>query len=265
MDDLLHEIFTTGLWLPLGILAYFILPTLVIYSSWFMNAAILYTPIAPYNVLPTDVENHLQTSREALEELGFVGFGPMALPNASPNAFAIIECFVNRSKNDLAMVTCVYGTINGAATQFVKYVEFIRRFHDENVRLLQTNNNGRPGIFGDPADERMFRFPMIQDVRQLYALHGQLADRETYGLRPYMRLDEEFSGDPIEYLQAVFYECFQRQADRGWLYLDESNQQWRTTLRGAVCMTWKELYPFKQIRTARLYALARRQLSEFNA
>lgn len=246
----------------IGISLYLIVPVLIVHRlqffSWDLNAV----PMERRRKLPSPVKDYLDTSRAILEELGFTPLGPLVLPKTTPNAAAIIEMFVNRSRGDSAMVSCVYGLTDGAITESVRYVEFIRRFRDGEVKMVQTNNNGRPGAFPDNAKELTFRFPTIKKIEQLYALHREIVDRDATGARPCLRIDEEFGGDQVRYLETIFREAFQRQTDRGWLYFDDAGQRWWLTIRGAIRLTWQELFPFKQLRTMRLHARGRRQLAQ---
>ena len=71
-----------------------------------------------------------------------------------------------------------------------------------------------------------------------------------------LRVDEEFQGNAKEFLrQVVLVECFEDQIATG--YLQTADVGWRPTVYGALLMTWKELWPFKSIRTAALHRRGR--------
>jgi hypothetical protein len=249
-------------WLiAVGVLLYFTVPVILVHRlqhfNWDLNAV----PMEPDRALPKVVDRYLTSCREELGELGFTALGPIVLPNTAPNVAAIIEMFVNRTNRDMAMVSCVYGLSEGSIVQSVRYVEFIRRFRGGNVTLVQTNNLGRPGSFRGVPQELCYRFSTIRKIDKLYQVHLKLIKRDACGLKPYLRLDEEFGGDAIRYLEAILRESFQRQTDKGWLYYEADNKRWRPTVWGAINLTWQELAPFKQLRTMRLQGKGRRELA----
>lgn len=253
-------------WLVIGVVIFYLtVPVILIHQVQYFNADLDAVSLDPERRIPKSVDKYLVSARATLESLGFVPLGPLLLKNTIPNTVAIVELFVNRPKCDTAMVSYLYGLADGAVVSSIKYVEFIRRFRGDNLKLIQTNNVKRPGAFRDHPTDLNSRFPTISNIEELYALHLMIVRQEATGLKPYLRIDEEFAGDQVLFLETVFRESFQKQTERGWLAFDDVKNRWHPTVKGAILMTWQELFPFKQLRTAHLYYRARRQLAELRA
>jgi hypothetical protein len=88
-----------------------------------------------------------------------------------------------------------------------------------------------------------------------------LAERFRQSGRPRLRLDTDFGGDATRYVaEAVLEETFRDQIGTG--YLAETAGGFRPTLKGALIMTWQELWPLKNLRRRRERQHAERLLSE---
>lgn len=249
-------------WIPVAFGLYFIAPTLLIYATQTFRAEQSCEVLAPDQKVPRSVTNQLDSTRAELEALGFTSRGILVVSRMTENAAALAEFLVKPGTCDLAIFAIVYGHVNGTVGETVSYLEFIRRFRNCDYELLQTNNTGRPGAFIDEAEHLTFRFPSVKDIGELYELHQQLVDRHAAGCRPYLRIDEEFGGDPVSYFEAVTRECFERQTGRGWMKYNDRHNCWRPTLWGAFRMSTQELPPTKQLRTLQLHSRGRRMLRE---
>jgi len=106
-----------------------------------------------------------------------------------------------------------------------------------------------------------YRFPTVKDQRQLYQVHQSLLSRHT-GSTKVMRLDDEFHGDAVAFVQTVLNREMVGAAEDGYLYLTSDQKHFRATAKGALFMTWQELFPFKHIRRAMRDRRARKQLVE---
>ena len=250
------------IWAPIVVAAYFALPTFLVYSTQVFRADGIGELIAEEKKVPRSVREPMSSIRAVLKELGFESRGVLVVSGISANAAALAEVLVNPQSKDMALVAFAYGYLNGMVTDQVRYVEFIRYFRDGDAALLQTSNNGRPGAFVDDPNHRIFRLPSVQSLPALFDCHLQLLDLYATGLQSFVRLDEEFGGDPAVFVDQITRECLERQTTMGLMKYDQTRNLWQPTLWGAFRLSAQELPPFKQLRAMRLISRGKRILGE---
>lgn len=182
-------------------------------------------------------------------ELGFDRRDCFTLPDAVPNVKALLVIYANPRSKDMALAAIMYG-INPAdqsVTMKSSYVELLAGFKDGDLRVLQTNNTQMLGTFPASAGSRTYRFPHIEDLPRLFELHQKLLERDRPVGQKYIRPDDEFEGDFAAYMLAIFRETYDRQIGTGYLSYQPDQQIYRPTIKGALLMTWRELWPIKQI------------------
>ncbi len=255
------------------VVAYHALPALAIYATQRFPEDICVAPFQPDAAsLPADVADYFANAEAALLRLGFERVGGIALPDPMPRVKAILVAYIHPTQRDAAMVSVIYGVAtdrdvasfgrHGAEPPNLKplqhrYVEFVARYRDEVVRLVQTNNSDNTGSFPARPTDLTFRFPQVADVEHLYRLHQKLAAQHGPSSRKVVRLFDEFHGDLVRYVHAMFVETYRDQEQTGYVRYDVTRRHWRPTLRGAGLMTWCELPPWKQLRTLRVRQLGR--------
>ena len=252
MDDLLTFAWW-GMWIVVGIACYWLLPPLLILATQRMEAS---PQIVEYDreqtPPPRPVARYFQEKHEGLEACGFRRLSSILLPNPLPNVRAVLELYVHDRNSDAALVTAIFGVSNVAPPMQARYVEFIAQFRGHDVTMIQTNDNREVSAFPDSPGEPTFRFPHVKDVQKLYALHQALVERHGGGARKYLAVLDEFRGDVAEYLQVrVLREAYERQVQNGFLRYDEARDCFVPTFTGAYRMTWKLLFPVKQLIQAR--------------
>ena len=237
----------------IGILAaYFLLPVILIYAVQRFRRNMQIVPFDPKTVPDSKrMTRYFDESIEAMAEIGFECLGEFTLPDLMPNAKAVAQIYRNVTTRETAMVNSIWGIANGSVVARTRFAEFICRFDDPELQLIQTSNITMLGSFPDTPEHLTFRLPQMERIGDLYTCHTRLMERYAPNARRVSRLEEEFHGDPQSYLrQVVLVECFDRQISTG--YLQTSEDGWRPTSYGAILMTWKELWPFKQLRIAAL-------------
>lgn len=249
------------------VIAYHALPALLIYSTQRFPEEICVAPFQPeVTALPPHVADYFANAEAALTRLGFERLGGLALPDPMPYVKAIVVLSVHPTNRDSAMVSSIYGVHPNAPQPLqLRYVEFITRYDDETVRLVQTNNANNAGSFPAQPTDLTFRFPHVSDSEHLYELHQKLLTRHGPTSRKVVRVFDEFHGDLVRYLNAILIETYRAQEQTGYLTYNAEKRHWRPTLRGASLMTWCELPPWKQLRAMRLRHLGRtleRELSD---
>lgn len=185
-----------------------------------------------------------------LQALGFERRDCLTLPDAVPNVKALVVMYVNRRTEDLAMSTMIYAMnpVSHAVSMKTSYVEILARYKDDELEVLHTNNVQMLGSFPTSRGSRAYRFPHVEDLARLFELHQKLLDRDRPSGRKYIRLDAEFGGDCVTYLQtAAFRESYDKQIETGYLKYHAEDHTYRPTIMGAHLMTWRELWPIKQV------------------
>ena len=217
-------------------------------------------PLAPVtDPLPMEARQYFSEVFTTLTREGFELEGTMGLLDVVPNVQCILALYVQRRTGDQAMSTLIVANAAGAATLKTRYVEFVTRFDDGTV--VQTNNSREMSSFPKLSNEHTAKFWEIQDVRRLYQLHRLLLPRFARSRRPVLLLDRDFGGDAVAYVSKVALEDdFAKQVSTG--YLRRCPQGFAPTIKGAVLMTWQELWPFKAIRRARCLRAANALLAE---
>lgn len=258
MSDEIHQLWPY----LLGSLAlyFFGLPALI-YGTFTMKARPQFGRFDPYQTPPPgSAGRYFAEVDQELKRLGFEWREGLTVLDLMETAKALTFIYSHPKSLDSAMMAVAWGInpTTHSVNLTAYYVEFVARYRDGNIPQLETNNNRVLGAFPDTAQSRKFRFPHLEDIEHLLQLHEKLQEREQPGGRKYLRLDEEFRGDCAEYLQTIFREEFERQVGTRYLYYRVKDDTYCATIKGALLMTWKQLWPFKGILTAGIAARGKR-------
>jgi hypothetical protein len=153
------------------------------------------------------------------------------------NVNTFVAYLIHRRNGDCGLAVMM-ATPAGVAAQLV---EFATRFVDQSS--VTTGNSKTPSVFVRPRSKPVYRFPWIQDPVRLYQLHQQLILRDKAGLAK----DVPPPGAEVERLLDGMRREMQDQLAPRILRLDASGNSYRPTLLGAFRMTWKLLFPMKQL------------------
>jgi hypothetical protein len=227
--------------------------------------------VLPYVIAPLVVRfANKQSARPQIEQVGADAFGPelaayfarfaacLAPQGFAPAAYfrvtdaaggtqARVFILINESSRESAAASEVEA--KGAAKSFVqRYAEFCTDF--VNGDEIATHNSGIAFVYKPHPKKRQFRFPGVQHPLALYRAHRSLVDRHRPAAEPFIPT----RGTEHLHLAHSFEKTYRRQAEFGYLFLDEAAGVYRPTLKGAILMSWKLAWPVKQAREA----LARR-------
>lgn len=208
--------------------------------------------------LPLLVREHFKNSCDELIPLGFEYVTGMRLPQMTENAMAIMIVLVNRPAGDAAAAISIYAKNDEVWDLQTSYIEFSTTL--QSGITVNTQNSTALSAFPPQPKSENHRLPSVRDTRQLYQVHQQLLAR--HNATKVMRLDEEFSGDAVAFVGEVLHQEMAAAADDGYLYLTADGKHFRATIKGALIMTWQEMFPFKQIRRASQDRKAKQELAE---
>ena len=226
--------------------------------------------IFPYVIAPLVVRFvHKQSARPQVEQVGADSFGPELaaffgrfaaclasqgfVPAACVRVFDAaarteVRAFflVNESVRESAAAVEVQ--TKGLSQLTGRYIEFCTEF--VNGDEINTHNSGIAFITKPYPQKRQFRFPGVQHPLALHRAHRGVVDRHRPAAEPFIPT----RGTEHLHLAHSFEKLYRRQAEFGYVFLDEAEDVYRPTLKGAFLMSWKLAWPVKQAREA----LARR-------
>lgn len=209
--------------------------------------------IPAYDELPQDVREFFDNVTTALQFEGFEVFDDVfLLPSAVPNVKVLILGLANRTTFATAAASAIYVKTPHEIKLQLASLEFGTRCRNAEYRVINTINSPIVSSLRELPDKLTIQLPQVCDPRRLYQLH-LLNTRRFVGLeKSYLRIDSEFRGDGLANLKAVLSEQLLEQVEAGYLYLPEGSSHYQPTWKGAFIMVWRELWPLKSLRRARV-------------
>ncbi len=180
---------------------------------------------------PSKTQGFFLKSVKALEQEGFEFITYCVWRAQSKIYLALLK---NRETHDVA------STVSPQDSNF--YVEFTTEFKKKGI--IDTNNNPQVGVFPPVPDKRLYSFPSIRSVHQLYVLHQVLIQKHASHAEAIALSDEM----EIKEVEKAIVKDLERQVETGYFYLDAAAAAYRPTLKGALIMTWKLVWPIGAIR-----------------
>lgn len=217
----------------------FVVVPVVVLFTFRMPARPEFSPLAPGGY-PAGALDYFNRNSSDLEREGFSVIGDAVQTGFVPNVTTYIRLLVNRKAGDAAM--CAWAeTQVGHTKKTHKYVEFCTEF-SSNIEI-NTNNSRTPPAFKNIPEKKLFQFPQIQDIHQLYEIHkretANFTDRFTRKVLPPQ-------GREIEHLSTSMTKDLDRQVKTGYLFFDRSANVYRPTPKGAFLMTMNSIFSGKK-------------------
>ncbi|MEM9368143.1 MAG: hypothetical protein AAGD07_19280 [Planctomycetota bacterium] len=285
----LNDVHSIGLalsygWFLLGAILpaiYFLGLPWLIKLSFAQNADPKLRPVDPSAKLPEEVREYFYQCHEQFAAIGFEHVGTFDLPDFMSNVRCLLVGFVNQSTQEAAVSAALYSKVNGDWVLQQKFTEFDTSFADGSC--VNTGNQSFPGAFPVPDEKQAFILPHLKEVAKLHQAHAALVKTNAGNRRAVLELDTEFHGDAAVWLKQGLEKESQYAFLCGYLNLTErtlpnepsntSNpyqtprvaqvqNHYRPTIKGAHLMTWRELFPIKQIRTSLRLKRDRNALAE---
>ena len=232
---------------------------LLIYFTHRQSARPNLVPFKPgVTPLPADVDQFFHSTSWALAQQGFEIASGMFLPSQVESVVVALIYLVNRQEQDGVVAVAMHNKTPGMQTTMF-HTEFVTRYRDG--RVIQTNNAQPLSAFPVPPECTNSYLPSVRDPVELYRLHQAICRREGTGPK-LLKLDAEFGGDAIKYMAAAILEELEAAAKAGYMRLDAAGATYKPTLKGAVLMTYGELWPYKGSRLRRRANRERELLAE---
>jgi hypothetical protein len=192
-------------------------------------------------------------------ELGFEGAGNYVMTAHQKNITSYLSLFTHRDEQVVAAVHVACGRASGQRPLRSSSVQFTTRFSDDAI--LVTSNVTTGPVFRRIPPQKGFRFRGETDLARLFRLHRAIVER--FGPEQPKRMPEK--GGELRALEDQMKEVLEAQTRLRVMRWDPRGQVYRPTLFGAYYMTWRMLFPMKQIlasmETSRMQALAQSLLA----
>jgi hypothetical protein len=192
----------------------------------------------------------------SMHELGFTFRGHFRPSQAMPRTDSFITLFENRTYHQTAQlftVTARRGIMHRSETVLVFETEFA-----DDTKLYTSNSRSLPLQPSIRVRDGSMLFPEIDDPRRLYEIHQ--ATIASFGYDAVTR--KNVIDDPATFLRTNFHSDVAKFAESGYYYLDAKRAVYRLTWKGAVLMSFKNLWPFNWVRELRRRVRAARLLRE---
>jgi hypothetical protein len=203
--------------------------------------------IEPFDPDAEETPEQVRSSNSALtpklHELGFALLGHLHRDSPGLRGLIYATILVNTRARQTARL-CTVIVHNPRAPRVETFLIFRTDFTD-GTRMITSNNKTRT-IGPHPARNRegSMSFPEIRDISVLHQIHeGAIARYASDGLRKLPELV-----DLLSYLRSSTKEEHEGWLESGYYFLDEQEQAYRPTWKGAVLMGLRISPPIKWMR-----------------
>jgi hypothetical protein len=230
-------------WLPLllvPLIAQFLFAPFIIRFKNSMAAYPQFVPVAAES-LPPGVAQNFALFVQAMFVEGFALVGYLYQSNPTPNTTLFMAVMKRAETADMACLADITATSAGVSRHSLA-AEVCTDLEDGTE--INTNNFQYASAFKANPQKKLFRLPEVRNPRSLYHLHRQLRQRcapNAKGVLP----DE---GRDLFHLSNSMTREMRKQVEFGYYFLDETNEVFRPTWKGAFIMTWKLAWPVGAIR-----------------
>jgi len=232
------------LWLagfvPLVIFLQMCLGPIIFYATWSVPARRKFSGV-DFASLPSRTAEFLATAAAGLVDEGFSTAAHLYTP-AKGMQDCYVSIWINRATGDAAELICVMVRGGRGLVLASHSVGFATRYPDGTA--VTTSNSRLPGIFSPRASVDAIRLARIASVSLLYRIHRARVVHVGPSPKPVIRVP----GAEVEEHLRYEYETMVEQVRAGYFWFDAPVNQFRPTLKGAILMTWKLVFPVKQIR-----------------
>ena len=171
---------------------------------------------------------------EEIQKFGFECLGSSELIQSNSSMYFSFY-------NDLDLkIACTLSTAHSKPVNSTQ-IEFTQMYEDGSV--LNVNNNSVISVFPPNKRKLSYRFPEINDIKQLLDATKRLVDKNDTIKK---RVTFE-PGAEISTIEACLDEEVETLIAMGWVSEKTKNNEHRLTIKGAALMTWKLCWPVKKV------------------
>jgi hypothetical protein len=196
-------------------------------------------------VIPPEAQQAFDTATRGLAACGFRAVGHLRAAGQLAGGGvedSHISVWVNEREGDVANVIAVRAS-SAMGRICDPVVAFAKRFTDGSS--VTTSNSRSATIFPADASADGITCRDCWDFEKLYAVHRARAARLQAGRR-IAPLPKD--GEAAAFMHADYIRDLDRVTRAGYYSFDSGRPGYRPTLKGAYIMTWRLLWPLKQLR-----------------
>lgn len=207
--------------------------------------------------IPLDLRQKFDEVAPQLSSLGFVLDGVVKKVKDSDGQVTCVSLWVNSMTRDIVQIIAIRGAERHDGTRRIPVLVTFRQEYEDDTQIVTTNSS-TAGIF--PWDPRVDSVTCsgVWNIPLLHEFHRARCESDRRGRTA--RLPQDGT---ICYLNADWTKTFQRLCREGYYREDKNHARYCPTIKGAFIMTWRLLWPLKQIRLRRREQDADRQLRRF--
>lgn len=194
--------------------------------------------------LPEEIQKTFEPNGEKLFRLGFEPRGYFYQFDQMPNTTSYLSFWVNEKAGETALMAHISLKNQNGITKKTT-LEFGTEF--SNGISLCTNNSDL-GVFNYPPEKTVLRLPNNQNVKQLYRVHLKKLEKLRVNAEKLLPV----KGMEVFDLTTAMEKELRTQVDLGIMFLDEPENAYRPSWKGAFLMTWRLLPPTKNIRQLKM-------------
>jgi hypothetical protein len=229
-----------------------IIGPVLIYFAFRQQVHHTFAEFAPENP-PTELPQNYFDAIKDVEKLGFRLIAHI-FQDGQINKITTYVTLLRNEEEKTAVAIIYMLAPNVKANSFI---EFCTTFADGTE--LNTNNTQELNVFTPPPEKQIFCVPHVEEVDKLYALHQKLLANQR-------KKSERIlppTGTEIKEVCDSMTRDFETQVDAGYLKRDQAQQAYRTTIKGAILMTWKLAWPIGTIRKKSFFARGKKLMRQF--
>jgi hypothetical protein len=189
-------------------------------------------------IVPLEFWDTFRHTTRLLVGTGFKPRGHFRRPGSMPGANLVVTVWTHQQNHDIAEWAAFF-----TKRQQDQFLLFISTMSDGTE--VVTTNRASTSVLPMPKKRLRLYLPDIHDSGELYEIHGKVV--ELLGTRSN---ETSLNGDPAVFLNSFARKDLKLCLERGYYYLDPTIEVYRPTWKGAIMMTWKDLWPGKPIRRA---------------
>jgi len=202
-------------------------------------------------MLPDIAHEFFQRTQRELENLGFRAIENMLLPNMIPNMTKMVVFFQKSACCEYAIVSFDFIQFDFiqnsiAGTETTSHVDF--EVELSSGISISVNNAPSMSAFAIPDNYVQYQFPDCHDLDYLYEIFQKLSNKTGANCQRVDQLTSKYHGKPTEMIRQGILKEFNREVDRGRMYIDHQTQQYCFNTFNAFRFSWMFLFPFKQLR-----------------
>lgn len=206
--------------------------------------------------LPPDLSQAFSRGAQGLAACGFVALGHVTRRVANTRQDGFVSSWANHSLRDRAGIVGVLTPSRNSRVRVASLITFGTEF--SGGTSIVTTNRATPSCFPRDPLVSSVRCPGVDDIALLYRFHRARVERYRAGRSATM----EGAQDVPARMRAEQQKTYQRLVAAGYYSIDAARQCYVPTYKGAYLMTYRLLFPFRQIQRLRRNRSANRTLRE---